>query len=209
MTTHGDERGVFHPNMVQCLVPLGHIGVVGPVKELAVVLVGVELFVFLLGEEGLVGIEGLNGQKPVVLAMILFQKPEAVGEGPGLGHFRITGHILAIDEILFHKRGGKLPPYQRGIVQHRQIGTPNLALPGVALLAPRELIAGIAVVIGGAAVLPVVVVVGAEMRIDPVLFQQLRHGVVKGLQRAPAPMEKVIAPGVQLPAGGHAGMEPT
>lgn len=59
--------------------------------------------------------------------------------------------------------------------------------------------------VGRTAVLPVVLMVADQMGADAGLFQQLGHGVVKGFQRTPAPVQKVGAAGVQLPASRHTG----
>jgi len=60
-------------------------------------------------------------------------------------------------------------------------------------------------VIGSAAFFEVVLMVGAEMGVNAVLFEDLRHGVVEGFQRSPAAMEEVVAAGVEFASGGHAG----
>ena len=87
----------------------------------------------------------------------------------------------------------------------RDLRIPHPGLPGIPLLAPDALPGAVAGVVGSAAVLPVVLVVGDQVGVHAALLQQLRHGVVKGLQRPPAAVEEVIAAGVQLPPGGHAG----
>ena len=78
-------------------------------------------------------------------------------------------------------------------------------LPGVAFLAAHELVGVVAVVVGGAAVLPVVEVVGHEVAVDAGLVQQLGEGVVERLQRAPAAVQEGQAAGQHVAPGRHAG----
>jgi hypothetical protein len=78
-------------------------------------------------------------------------------------------------------------------------------LPRVALLAADELVAVVAAVIGGAAVLPVVVVVGDQVAVDAGLVEQLGTRVVERLERAPAAMQEGQPPGLHVPPGRHAG----
>ena len=59
--------------------------------------------------------------------------------------------------------------------------------------------------VAGAAVFPVVAVVAGKVGMDPGKLQHLRHGVVEGLQRGPAPVEEIVPPGMGLPPGRHAG----
>ncbi len=60
-----------------------------------------------------------------------------------------------------------------------------------------------------AAVLPVVVVVGDQMRVDIRLLQDLGKGVVEGLEGAPAPVQEGQPPGEQVAARGMQGSDPT
>ena len=64
-------------------------------------------------------------------------------------------------------------------------------LPGVAFLAADEFVAVVAVVVGRAAILQVVEVVGDQVAVDAGLVQQLGEGVVERLQRAPAAVQEV------------------
>ena len=65
-------------------------------------------------------------------------------------------------------------------------------LPGVALLAAHEFVAVVAVVVGGAAVLPVVGVVGDQWLYTPAC-EQFREGVVERLERPPAAVQECRA----------------
>jgi hypothetical protein len=76
--------------------------------------------------------------------------------------------------------------------------------PRVALLAADELVAVVAAVIGGAAVLPVVVVVGDQVAVGAGLVEQLGERVER-LERAPAAMQEGQPPGLHVPPGRHAG----
>jgi hypothetical protein len=62
--------------------------------------------------------------------------------------------------------------------------------------------------IGGAPVFPIVGMIACKMAVDIMPVQYLGHGIVKGLQRAPAPVEKIAAPRVEFPPGGHTGEAP-
>lgn len=63
-------------------------------------------------------------------------------------------------------------------------------LPRVGFLAAHELEGRIAVVIGRAAVFPIVVVIGDEVAVDARLVQDLGEGVVEGFERAPAAVQE-------------------
>ena len=75
----------------------------------------------------------------------------------------------------------------------------------IALLPTEALPAVVAVVVGRAAVLPVVGVVGTQVGVDPALPQDLHAGTIKGFQRAPAAVQEIVFSGVQFPAGRHTG----
>ena len=63
-------------------------------------------------------------------------------------------------------------------------------LPWIALLPANELVAVVPIVIGGAAILPIVEVVGDQMAVDAGVVQQLGERIVERLQRTPAAMQK-------------------
>ena len=59
--------------------------------------------------------------------------------------------------------------------------------------------------IGGPAILPVMIVIGHQIGEHSVPAQDFRHGIVEGLHRALGPMQKVVPSSMQLPARGHTG----
>ena len=78
-------------------------------------------------------------------------------------------------------------------------------LPWIVFLATNKIPGAEPRVVGGAAVLEIVHVVGNEMRVDAGLAQQLGEGVVEGLERPPAPMHEAQPAGVEIAPCRHAG----
>ena len=63
--------------------------------------------------------------------------------------------------------------------------------------------------VGGAAVLPVVVVVGDQVRVGAGGLQELGEGVVEGLDRPPAPVQEATDGPVSMSRrAGMQGIEP-
>ena len=114
------------------------------------------------------------------------------------GCFSSRVHIGAVDPVL--------PPEGAGTVADvlRDLGIGDDALPRIAFVAARDLPTGVAGVVGGAALLPVVVVIADEVGVDAVVLEDFGHGVVEGFERAPTAVQEVVAPGVQFAAAGHA-----
>ena len=202
---HGQQGGVLATHVahqLRAVLPV-HRPVVGPVQQGAPVPVGEQVFVRGLAVEGLVGVKGLQLQKPVVFAVVQAQEFQALGKGHALalgllgGHGRAVGKILA-DPVVQRAAAHVQMVFGHAVKAHQR-------RPGVALLAAHAVPGGVALVIGGAAVLPIVVVVAHQMGVHAGIAQQLGHGIVEGLQRAPAAVQEIVAPRVQLPPGGHAG----
>ena len=59
--------------------------------------------------------------------------------------------------------------------------------------------------VGGTAVLPVVLVVRNKMGVYPRPAEHLDGGIVIGLDGAPAAVEEIVSAGVKLPPGRHTG----
>ena len=78
-----------------------------------------------------------------------------------------------------------------------------MSLPLIALLSAEELEGVETRVIGGAAVGPVVLMVGDQVGVDARLLEQLGHGVVKGFEGSPAAVQEVVSTRVQLASGRH------
>ena len=81
---HADRRGVFVTGVLDLLRRLGDFVVAGPVEVGAVVVVGVEVLVLLLGEVRLVRIEGFDVEEPVVVGGVGADELHPFGEGFGL-----------------------------------------------------------------------------------------------------------------------------
>lgn len=199
VVAHGEQRRVLVTGVLLLLLGLGDPVVVGPVEVRSFVVVRVKLLVVVLGEEGFVRVERLDLDEPVVLGVVRPQEFEAGVEGERLRLLRLGVQVLPVDPVLAPEvvAGGA-----RGIGDE---GVRDLPLPGIALLAPEELPGVVAPVVGRPAVLPVVLVVADEVGVDAVPLENLGHGVVERLQRTPAPVEEVVAPGVEFAAGRHAG----
>ena len=201
---HGKQRRILPAHMVNELrrIPVVHRPIVRPVQQRAPIVIGEQLLIFRLHIEGLVGVKGLQLQKPVVLPVVFLQKVQSPLKGPALALACLLRHERPVGKILAH------PVVLRGTAHIGVFRNPVKAhqwCPGIPLLAPDAVPGGVALVIGGPAVLPIVVVVTDQMGMDSGPAQQLRHGVVKGLQGAPAAVEKIVSAGVQLPPGGHTG----
>ena len=140
-------------------------------------------------------VEGLDLQVPVVLVAVGFQEFETGGEGLRLGCELLLGHVLSVDPVLARDAAEVLGSLR---VRH-------LALPGVALLTAHVHPTRIAVVVGGAAILPVVIVVGDQCRVDAVFLQNREGGVVEGFERPPGPMQEIVPSRMQFAPGRHAG----
>jgi hypothetical protein len=81
----------------------------------------------------------------------------------------------------------------------------NLPFPLVSLVAPDDFPGVVPLMISGSAIFPVMLVIADKMGIDPLVLQNLRHGIVKGFNGPPASMEEIIPAGMEFPPGRHAG----
>ena len=133
------------------------------------VLVWIEVLILLLREEWLVRVECLDLQEPAVLPLVAAQKIQPCAKSLGLRLLLFALHVLAVDPVL----------PQLVIVAAQSLGLHSLSIqrlrldrvlhlpdPRVALLAAMVVPTVVARVIGGAAVLEIVQVVGAQMRVD-------------------------------------------
>ena len=181
-------------------------GASGPIEVLPVVVLRVQIQILLGHIEGLMRIEGLQLEEPVVRVVVLFQEFAAPVEALGLGEVGFLPDVAPVDPVIAPAGGHAAALLLLGHLHHlRHCRILQAGLPVVTFLAPDDLPGAVAVVVVAAPVLPIVQVVGDQVGIDPLLLQQLRHGVVKGLQGTPLPVEEVVAPGVELPAGRHTG----
>ena len=137
--------------------------------------------------KGLMRVEALEMQHPVVGVAVGIQKVKASFESARAAKISLFFHVLPVHHGLqaaivraFGLLHGvvHLPETLQGRLHH--------GLPFVPLLAPDKFPRRIAVVVSGPAILPVVVMVRDQVRIRTPGAQQFREGLVKGLQRAPA-----------------------
>ena len=147
-------------------------------------------------------IKRLDLHHPAILAGVAADKLQPRVERPRLRMVALVAHIRAVDAVLLKEH-----PAIAGEVDQVFLvcNSAHDSLPSVALLSPEALPRAVPPVVGRAAILPIVGVVADEMGVDAVSLEDFRHGIVKRLDRPPAPVQEVIAPRVQLPPRGHAG----
>ena len=155
--------------------------------------------------ERLVRIEGLDLEQPVVRLAVAVEEVKAVGKALDRRKVFFLLDEFAVDDVL----RAVLPPLGRELPRMILLTQPfpgrlHHRLPGVAFLAADELEGVVAVVIGGAAILPVMRMVGDQMAVDAGVVEQLRHRVVERLQRAPASVQKRQTSGQHVAARRHA-----
>ncbi len=195
---HAQQGGVFVAAMFHLGSGFLDRAIGGPVEMFPVILavmVGVEILVLALGKERFVRVERLDLEKPAILGMVAADELEAGAEGVGLGLVFLAAQVPAVDPVLAAALAVE------GVRDDR-VG--YLADPGVAFLAAEKFPGRVFRVVGRPAVLEIMVMIGGEMGVDAVLFQDLRHRVVERFERAPGAMEEIGSAGVDLAAGGHA-----
>ena len=153
--------------------------------------------------EGLMRIEGLDLQEPVIHALVGFQEGQSGIEGTILRPGILAPDTFAVFPVV-------LPPFRVREFTHgrhmlRHVNLASVAVPSVTFLPPDCVPRGVPAVIGGTAVFPIVVVIRNQMGINPPILQDFRHRVIEGLQRPPTAMQETITPGVEFPACRHAG----
>lgn len=155
--------------------------------------------------ERFVRIEAFQQQEPVVGVLVGFQELEAAGETARQAEVRLVVHVLAVDCALQPLLAGLEVVVLRGeLLAHALQRRLHHRLPRIVFLAADEVPGLEARVVGGAAILEVVQVVGDQVGIDAVLAHQLGKRVVERLQRPPAAVHEVQPAGVQVTARRHA-----
>src|SRR6185437_34607 len=156
--------------------------------------------------ERLVRIEGLDLQDPVTGVAVAVEELEAAGEALDGRKILLLADELTVDDVVAHVAALLLAELAR-MIEFAQALPMRLhhRLPLVAFLAADEFVAVIARVIGGAAILPVVEMVGDEMAVDAGLAEQLRKGIVERLQRSPAAVQEGEPAGLHVASRRHAG----
>ncbi len=148
-------------------------------------------------------IEAFHLKKPVVAVVVCVYKFNASGDGFCLWEIVAAVDIGAVNQILMVQPAShpcKMYQIRARIRSRVQVGP-----VWVALLAADIFPGGIAGVVIGAAIFPIVGMIADQMRVDAMIFKNFRHGVVVRLYGAPAPVQKIVASCVQLSSGGHTG----
>ncbi|MNC45304.1 hypothetical protein D3C75_942580 [compost metagenome] len=153
-------------------------------------------------------VEALDLQEPVILLLVGFQKLQPGANGAVRKVILLGRHGGAVNQILRHSSAAAAAGFVVFPALPVDGGLLHLPFPAVPLLATDKFKGGVAGVIGRPAVAPVVLVVSHQMAMDTSLLHGLKGREIKRLYRPPATVQKVIAPGVQLPAGRHAGHAP-
>ncbi len=205
---HADEGGVFMAQVLDLLGNFLHLSVIGPVEmgtSIAVVVRRVVMLVLACAEIGFMRIEGFDLQPPVVLLAIALDEFYPCSERFRLRMVSLGRHCAPIFPILLNPRhrktGIRVPMPADGL---RMLARGDLPEPGVALMAAEKLPGIVAGVVIGASRFEIMVVIGAEVRVDSGLLENLRHRIVKRLERSPTAMQEVGTPGVQIPSRRHA-----
>ena len=158
------------------------------------------------GMERLMRIENLELKEPVVVPGVRLQKRQA---GIKRSHGREIRRLMDLRSI---HRG--LKAVARGIGFHlfgmvlrreRFIRRGNARYPRISLLPADEIPTVKGGVIGCAAVLEIVVVVGDQVAMDSRMMHQPRSSHIKRFQRSPRAVQKIQPPGLQVAPGGHTG----
>lgn len=199
---HAQQSGVLSGGILQVpvIVAAGDPAVAGPVQRF-LLRQAVQRPVVLRHVKRLVGVKAFDLQKPVVPVRVLSQKLQPGADGAGAGHFVLRALAGAVAVMLLHRDAG----FVQRAGPRRDLRPDVVGHIAVAFLAAEPFPGIVAVVIGRAAVLPVVRMVGAQMAVHPVLAQHLEHRAVERLQRAPAAVQEIVFAGMQLPPGRHAG----
>ena len=158
------------------------------------------LLVLLVTEEGFVGIEAFNLQEPLICIMIHINKFQTGIKGLNLSSLFLRILIEPVylivnihrfhDWYLIHELGFA-SKYRSGIQRIVQI-----FFPRVPFLTTDALPGGIPGVVGGTAILPIVLMVADQMAANSGVAQNFRHRIIEGFQRPPAAVQEIGAAGM-------------
>ena len=152
-------------------------------------------------------IKGFDLQQPVVGIAVAVQKIQAMRKDLNRGEVLFLADEFAVD----HMRavlGHIVHELQlMGVIFLAQAVPRRLdhGLPRIAFLTAHEFEGGITGVIGGAAILEIMIVIGDQMRMHIPRFQRFGKGIVERLKRTPAAMQKRQMPGQHVAPRRHAG----
>ena len=193
---HGHQGTIAAANMFYRLRALLHLAA-RPVVVRPVPRIFIQREVFFGGVKRFMRIEGFDLQQPVILRMVFFDKLAAGSKDASLRKIGLFADIITIYPVLApepgHAAAGLFLRYAQHLRDNR-IG--NAPFPAIALLTAHDLPRVVTIMVITSAILPVMQMIADKVRIHARFFQQLRHGVVKRLQRPPFAMEEVVPPGV-------------
>ena len=111
--------------------------------------------------------------------------------------------MLAVDHVLLGHREA-LNFWPAVCAKTRVAQLVDIANPLIPLLPAHQIKRGVALMVGSAAILPVVMVVRHLMRMHAVLIKQLGHRIIKRLQWPPRAMQEIVAAGMHFAPRWHA-----
>jgi len=199
MVTHTDQRSILVAKFFDLLRRLGDPPIVGPVEVRTMVAMRVEGLVVCLRVEGFMGIKGLDLQKPAILVAIDAYKFQSSCEDLSLRHIFFPLEIRSVDPVLAPEFASLFPQAE----WYLRIG--HMTLPRIALLTANDFPRPVAGMVSGSTIFPVVSMIADQVGVDAMLGKNLRHRLIEWLQRSPATVEKIVAPGMQLAACGDTG----
>ena len=189
--------------MLNGLLIFAQLTIRGPVKGRSAVFVGIQPLKLFLREKRFVRIKRLNLQEPSISVFVPLDKFQPQIEGYVLGLEFGAGHMLAVDHVLlWHRKTLNFRPAVGAEARISQLF--DIANPLIAFLTAHQIKRGVALVIGSAPILPVVMMIRHLMGVNSLLVQQFGHGIVKRLQRPPGTMQKIVPTRVHFATRRHA-----
>ena len=189
---HGDQRLVKLPHLFVVLTA-GCTAIIGHPAVKLIAGTAILREVFFRYKERLVRVKTFDLQKPIILMLINLKKVHPCLNSTVRIVIVLCGHCRPVNQILGHPPATSaqgffifkpLPGNSRFI---------DPAYPAVPFLTTNKLKGGVSSMVSGAAVSPVMFVVGHQMSMDPCLTQSLEGREIEWLHWAPAAMQKVIA----------------
>ena len=143
-------------------------------------------------------VKSLNLQEPLIFRVVTFNEVQTALEGLVLRHRLFCSDKLAVYPVMAPALTGF--SLGEGI---RVIRPGDLSHPWISLLAADDLVAVKFGQVAGAAVLPVVEVIGRNMGIDTGFLHAGNDRIIKWLHRRPGRVQEIIPAGLQFAAGRH------
>ena len=195
--SHGQRGAIAVLEMFDGLFGFGHGAIGRAIETRPVVVVAIEIQIFLRRIERLMRIEHLDLQEVIVLILVVFDPVTGSSEGAlrGVVLFFLeqgtVGFVLIEDDAVVLQ----IPVTDRRDPRN----------PGIVFLA-THVVPGIEFLqIVFAAGFGVVAMVGDDVAEHPLVAQRPGDGLVKRLDRPPAPFEEIQPTGQEIPPRRHAG----